>query len=126
MFAIWFQPIGCRQTAPIAESNSTKLLDILKRLPSVVDLADVKIFNFGHRERFADFCHPLFPLAFADHRNLFDLAAMRRGKFRIVPQSVHVPSVEIMKPNKHFQFPLLYFTKVSIRFVLSIGCAPRR
>ena len=91
-----------RQPVPIAESISILRLGILKRLPGVLDLTDVKILNFGHRERLADFCHPLLPLTLANHCNLFDLAAMRCREFCIVPQSVHVPTVKIMEPYEHF------------------------
>ena len=52
---------------------------------SLLLLARFKIFDFRHRKRFADGGHPLFPGRFADHSDLFDVAAMFGGKLNVLP-----------------------------------------
>jgi hypothetical protein len=76
-------------------------------LAGIVELRRVEILDLGHRERLADFGHPLFPFLLAHQRDAIDLRAVRGRELDVIPQGFQVPTLKIVKLGQQPHFTLL-------------------
>ena len=73
-------------------------------LPGGLDVRYVEVPELGKGEWLADFRHPFLPFSLPDQRDALYVAAMLRGKFRIVPHGVQVPTMKIFELGQQSDF----------------------